>query len=134
MKRKNTFKAIIIFAILLFTIFSASFGCSPGYKELYDKTPGETREGNILEDENGRMFSDDSVIAVLTDEASVHIDKYSVTDFSDIGAAEIETYFDNIIVITLAEPGKASVLNAVKTLEQRTDIKSAELNYVNTTC
>ncbi len=131
MKRKNTFRATIIFAILLFTIFSAPFGCSQGDKELYDKTPGETHEGNILEDENGLMFSDDSVIAVLTDEASVNIDKYSVADFSDIGAAEIETYFDNIIVITLAEPGKENVLNAVKTLEHRTDVIDVNLNYID---
>lgn len=97
-----------------------------------------------LEDE----FADDTIIVVLTNEASNSGYSYTVDDFKDIdccgvkdltaGIQESVSYnkdtFNKILQLTLSSHGKENVLRSIKTLEKRDDIKSAEPNYIETYC
>ena len=75
-------------------------------------------------------FTDDLVIVVLTDEASLRIDEYTVDDFLQINPASIEKIGTKFIFITLSETGREQVLRAVYILKLRSDIKSAEPDFI----
>lgn len=95
-------------------------------------------------------FSDNCIIVVINKSNSKINKKYEKTKFRDIGAARVEdlTAVDNdvdingedslintgdfrqILKITLKKPGKKEVLKAIKKLEKRPEIESAEPNYL----
>lgn len=77
-----------------------------------------------------RIFLDDRVIAILTDEAAENVNEYTAESFAEIGAVSIEIYFDNIIFITIDSAGKENVLRAVEILSARPDIKEATPEYL----
>ena len=75
-----------------------------------------------------REFSDDLVIVALTDDASKHLNEYSVKSFSQVRPASIEKVGKNFIYITLSKTGRENVLRAVYILGLRSDVKLAEPN------
>lgn len=83
-------------------------------------------------------FSDNRVLIVLTDEASLAFKRgereYTAESFPEIDAAEVEHLTASmnvtILLITLSENGKENVLEAVEALKSREDVKVAEPDYL----
>ena len=95
-----------------------------------------------LEDE----FAEDSVIVVLKKSSSDMNRKFDADDFPEIESVEVEDLsavtgdpyskqylntedFQQILQITLKDPGKQNVLAAIKKLEMLDEVESAEPNY-----
>lgn len=81
-------------------------------------------------------FTDDEILVVIT--PSENSRDYTCDDFSEIGCVALEELTENVVeeklcrIIKLTMPGhsKQGVLDAIKQLENRNDIYSAEPNYV----
>ena len=120
---RKKFIAALFLMICIIMTFSA---CGENADNTNDNQTGYTPPNYE------RIFSDDCVIAILTDEARVNYKNYTAESFADIDADSIEIYFDNIIFITLKNPGKENVLRAVDILNARPDIKEATPEYLET--
>ncbi len=80
---------------------------------------------------------DDSEIIIVID-PSYNFTEYTINDFASIGCTSIEALTNNItsnslcriIKLTIQSNSKESVLAAIEQLEQRSDIYSAEPNYI----
>lgn len=103
-----------------------------------------------------REFADNRVLVVLTHAASLEFREYGAEDFPEIGVLAVTDLsvgkakkeeiakkenptqedldnlnkFNQILCIELAEPGKENVVKAVRLLQTRADIASAEPDYV----
>ena len=95
-------------------------------------------------------FTDENVIVMLNRETSRKLADYTPEDFPEIecvrvydllsystakyreiaAAGGVIPYYYQTLCITLAEPGKQNVLDAIKALEQRDDIYLAEPDYI----
>ncbi len=139
MKRIST--ALYVIAIILSITPSAH---SLDNETLSGIVPAEEKVycGATIEDE----FVPGEVLVVLTKRATEINKSYASTHFSKVKATEIEdlTHIENekafewidtenynqILKITLVDKSKESVLKAIKILEQRDDVLSAEPNYI----
>ena len=101
-------------------------------------------------------FSDDTIMVVLTNKASLSHKKYTVTDFPEIDCVEVEELteelwekvithkhsdscnksleideetFNRIIKLKIANAGKDNVIAGIRKLEKRTDVKGANPSY-----
>lgn len=102
-------------------------------------------------------FSDNTIMVVLTNKVSLSTKKYVVADFPEISCVEVtdlteelwqkvithqhtvdcnpeletkaET-FHRILKITIADSGKSNVIDCIRKLEKRKDVKRANPNYV----
>ena len=101
-------------------------------------------------------FTDNEVVITITNEESLKFKEYTNSDFSAFNCTEVleltegfkekiesqmnETYngnmpinletFNRMFKLTLGFRSKSYVLNVIKELEKRDDIKSAEPNYI----
>lgn len=87
-------------------------------------------------------FSDDSLMVLMTSEASLAKIGYEFTpaDFAEIGCVDVHNYtwrvpadttlYHRMLCLKLKYPSKLNVLIAIKILEHRDDVYSAEPNYV----
>ena len=125
-----------LFVAMLFSFTACTNQKSDEIVDNDDKT----EEGFVKYDEDELMefvenydknleFTDELVIVVLTDEARLRIDEYTVDDFRQINPAHIEKVGKNFIFITLSEPGREQVLRAVYILKLRSDIKIAAPDF-----
>ena len=81
-------------------------------------------------------FTDNDILVIMTPENNFR--EYTVEDFSDIGCIQIkdltigptEGRLCRILHLKLEEHSKQNVLDAIKILEQRDDVYSAEPNYL----
>ena len=84
----------------------------------------------------GPKFSYELVEVVMTVEASQRSEPFTVNDFPELNLAQVRDwseYFTWIrkgeLTLTLAEPSRQNVLQAVYLLNSRDDIYSAALSY-----
>ena len=99
-------------------------------------------------------FEEYSVMVVMTNIASLQFNTYTPEDFPEIQCAEVNDLstaaasrvqaklngeyikdvniyeYNQILCLRLKNPGKQNVLDAIKELEKREDIKSANPNYI----
>lgn len=144
-KKFNLF--ILIFSIFLMLSIGLGLSSTISYADAEMSISEDNKKSYCsatLEDE----FADDTIIVVLTNEASNSGYSYTVDDFKDIdccrvkdltaGIQESVSYnkdtYNKILQLTLSSHGKENVLRSIKTLEKRDDIKSAEPNYIETYC
>ena len=147
-----------VLIVCLFVCFILVLNFSDEYFSAFALESGSLKETKIYSDATiDGDFADDKVIVVLSHRESMRAAEYSLHDFSEIDIAEIEDLsqpvkkvlqkeetiysengdniiirddFQSILCLTLRTPGKENVLNAIKTLEQREEIISAEPDYV----
>lgn len=99
-------------------------------------TPAENLEKRYCSATLDDNFTDNEILIVIMPFANFH--SYSISSFSDIGCTQIEELSYNIIEnqlsriikLTLAENSKQNVLNSIRWLEEKSDIYSAEPNYI----
>lgn len=145
MKNKLTYLilGIIIFVcILLLICFSPNFILANAEKTKMTDVPEEKVYCSAtLEDE----FENNQILIVLTNEASISKHTYTVNDFSEISCTKLvdltegiqcstsynEESFNRILELTISTAGKSEVLCAIKKIENRIDVLSAEPNYIN---
>lgn len=117
-----------VLPVTMIFVFAACGGSQFDERVEYDESMLE----EFIENYDKTLeFTDDIVVVVLTDEASEHIDDYTVKDFSQINPAEIKKVGRNFIFITLTETGRENVLRAVYILGLRSDVKLAEPNLIS---
>lgn len=99
-------------------------------------------------------FEEYSVMVVMTNIASLQFNTYTPEDFPEIQCADVNDLstasasrvqaklngeyikdvdiyeYNQILCLRLKNPGKQNVLDAIKELEKREDIKSASPNYI----
>lgn len=102
-------------------------------------------------------FADDTIMVVLTNKVSLSTKQYTVADFPEIDCVEVidlteglwqqvinhqhsvdcnperetkaET-FNRILKLTISNSGKTNVVDGIRKLEKRNDVKAAEPNYI----
>lgn len=101
-------------------------------------------------------FADDTIMVVLTNKVSLSTKRYTVADFPEISCVEVtdlteelwqevinhqhsidcnperETKtesFNRILKLTISNPGKSNVVDAIRKLEKRDDVKAVDPNY-----
>ena len=101
-------------------------------------------------------FADDTIMVVLTNKVSLSNKKYTASDFPEISCVEVNDLtedlwqkvinhqhstscnperetradtFNRILKLTIFNSGKSNVVDAIRKLEKRSDIKAAEPNY-----
>ena len=132
-------KIITLITIVLLTTLLATMQ-DVTMLQAYDSNywdKGSTPSTATLEDN----FCESTVLVVLSREAS-HLGEFSVNDFPELSLSEVRCITPGInqarmkgnnprriLELILNEPSKENVLSAVKILEQRQDIGSAEPNF-----
>lgn len=140
------------------TIFAAAAVCA-GFSSCMSASEFTTRVSDIIAshvsdslDSYKDNYDDDTVIVVLTQAKSLEFKSYSVEDFSSVELSAVENLmaytaeqieaakegvykiaaenYRQILLLTLANPGKENVLAAVEELEKIEWVESASPNYV----
>ena len=146
MKFKKLVMMLLLFSVLTICTF---------YNNI-TKAEGETEEKIYCDATIDDEFTDNEILIVLTNEESLKFSEYTVNSFSEINCIAIDdltdgykdkieqqlngTYtgnmpvnlstFNRIFKLTLGINSKQYVLNSIKELEKRSDILSAEPNYI----
>lgn len=131
--KKTIFIILLVFILLINSMFVLS---------IFAKDTEEKIICNATLDDD---FAEDCVLVTLKKAYSEINKKYTVDDFSEVACIEVKdlTYipdyenkpllnkddFHQILSIGLKNKGKKEVLNAIKILEKREDVLSAEPNY-----
>ena len=151
MKKKEASIILLLSAIVLFIV--AAVGIS--ITSMFTKSSACAYAGDGEE----LPFSDDTILVVLTSEATLTFKKYTSEDFVDIGVLSVEDLsesareklydqlygddpsqykknwminknaFRTILCLTLEHKGEEAIFNAIEKLMKREDVESAEPNY-----
>ena len=128
MKKTIRFLAVLILCISFVLVFaSCTNDDSSPYNQVVKYDKGAMAEF-IKNYNDSNMVCDGKILIVLTDEATAHIDEYTVDDFSQIAPISVKKIGKQILTVTIAEKDKESILRAVYIVSLRSDVMSAEPN------
>ena len=130
MKTKQNRKGFISLIVLL-TLVAAILLCSC-FEEKMDNE-FNTRKGSTAYDPyQDREFSYDRVLVVLT-RVAANLDKeWTLTDFPGFAFSKIEYQgIGEVFIFYLAEPNRENVVKAIDYLNQKPEIISAELDWLD---
>ena len=150
--------AFLLTLVMLFGLFAGCHSGEPMQQPTEEPTAPTVlgvKEEKVycnatLDDE----FEEYSVMVVMTNIASLQFNTYTPEDFPEIQCADVNDLstasasrvqaklngeyikdvdiyeYNQILCLRLKNPGKQNVLDAIKELEKREDIKSANPNYI----
>ena len=143
-KNKLFKNILLVFILAINSIVGIVFCC----RNVGAYADTETEEKSYCTATFDKEFSDNEIIVVLSHSISISGKHYSVNDFAEIDCSCVDdlTYglfesgksneekFNRILMLTIKNVGKENVLEAIKILEKRKDILSAEPNYIESFC
>lgn len=151
MKKKEVSIILLLSAIVIFIVATVGISITAMFTE--------SAECAYAGDGEELPFSDDTILVVLTSEATLTFKKYTSEDFVDIGVLSVDDLmessremlydqlygedpskykknwminknaFRTILCLTLEHKGEEAIFNAIEKLMKREDVESAEPNY-----
>lgn len=136
--------------ILAVCLLSGSLAIAENYEEIRPIQKIQDSIQYVASPDISENFADDSILITVKNQYSVINGTWSTDDFYPVEASAVtdlrpipedkedeyknKSEFRTILCLTLANPGKEKVLQAIELLSQRDDVLAAEPNYIVEPC
>ncbi len=123
--------SILCFTMALCIMFASTNSVALAEEKVYSRA-------SINED-----FADDCLLVVMTNQVSLLEYEYTKNSFAEIDCIDIEEItvgdtmnekYNRMFALKIGNPGKQNVLDAIKIIEQRNDVKGVSPDYYMQAC